>query len=117
MNNVTGMNFYKTQNKQNIVTNSANQFNNNDLRSSSAYDQRVHSVGKRVGIEDKLLIGIPKYLRNKVNFANLDIVIHVLRQDKLRDELIKLKVEYNIKIKDYNTLRVDYIRLEVIIYI
>lgn len=35
-------------------------------------------------------------------------------QDKLRDELLKLKLDYKAKAKDYNNLRVDMIRLEVI---
>jgi hypothetical protein len=37
-------------------------------------DQRVHSVGKRVGYEDKITIGMPKILKNKINYVGLDVV-------------------------------------------
>ncbi len=77
MNNLTGMNFYKTQNKPKLISNLANQYNENDLRSSSAIDQRVHSVGKRVGYEDKVNIAIPKILKNKINYVGLDIVKNI----------------------------------------
>lgn len=75
MNNLTGMNFYKTQNKPKLVSNLNNQYNDNDLRSSSAIDHRVHSVGKRVNYEDKFMVSMPKFLKNKVNYVGLDVVI------------------------------------------
>lgn len=74
MNNLTGMNFHKSLNKPKLISNPANTYIDNDLRSSSAVDPKVHSVGKRVGYEEKLATAMPKILKNKINFIGLDVV-------------------------------------------
>ena len=76
--NLTGMNFYKSQNRPKQLLSNIIQNNNNDLRSSSAFDQkRFHnSPNKRNTIDDhvnKIFNFMPKQLK-KVNIANLDIV-------------------------------------------
>ena len=74
MNNVSGMNFYKNQNKHKLVQNLNNNMNDFDIRSSSAIDTRVNSLGKKGGVDDKIVIGIPKLFRNKFSHGSLDIV-------------------------------------------
>ena len=74
MNNLTGSNFFKAA-KPKFTNTFTSQ--TGDFRSSSAYDQRFHSVGKRVGYDDKLQTGMPKVLKTKVNVGNYDIVRYI----------------------------------------
>lgn len=76
--NLSAINFHKTQNKNKLTASNANQIINNDLRSSSAFEAIFQSSSKQKIIDDqvnKIYNYIPKYIKNKVNVSNLDIVL------------------------------------------
>jgi len=96
----------KTTYKDNERSSSQKDFNrlNKDQSSSDVKMPNIYPVKENLG-DNKLFESSQKIFRNKFN-----IVPDV---EKIKDELMRFKQEFNKKTKELNTLKRDYFKLQV----